>query len=85
MFLLLGLGPLGLAGRRVSKLLDFVENGDRASKSNEVVFPDPLVVDVPLQGELGNLSREGVRVLHGATHGSSSGSRRHSACKKIHC
>lgn len=80
LLLLLGLFPLSPAGRGVSKLLDLVENWNGESKGNNVVLPDPLVADVPLQWELGNLCSEGVRVLHGATHSTSSGSVRHSGC-----
>jgi len=71
MILLLGLGPLGLRLGGVGQLLDFVEDGRRQTQSDEPVLPDPLVVDVPLERELGDLGREGVGKLHGTTHGSS--------------
>lgn len=49
--------------------VDFVEDWKRQSKSDEIVAPDPLVLDVELQRELSDLRAEGVREFHRAPDG----------------
>jgi len=57
--------------RRVlrTQLADLVEHGHAGHGRNEVVAPDPLVLDVVLDGELGYLRGESVWVAHGASSG----------------
>jgi hypothetical protein len=47
--------------------VDFVEDRDGDSDSDQVVAPDPVVLDVVLQRELGDFRREGVWILHWAS------------------
>jgi hypothetical protein len=44
--------------------VDFVEDWHGNSKGDEIVTPDPVVLDVVFEWELGNFSREGVWELH---------------------
>lgn len=48
--------------------MDFVEQRNGHAERDEVVAPDPLVLEVVLDRELGQLRREGVRELHGTCH-----------------
>lgn len=68
-FLALRLSPLGDISGRVGHPVEFVEDWERQSEGDEIVAPDPLVLDVVLQGELGDLRAEGVRKFHWAPDG----------------
>lgn len=57
------------AAGQLTHAVDLVEDWDAQAESDEVVAPDPLVLDVVFQGELGDLSREGVREFHRASDG----------------
>lgn len=48
----------------LTKLADLVEDWDAQSYGDEVVLPDPLVVEVMFNWELGDLCREGVGEFH---------------------
>lgn len=54
---------------QLTQSVDFVEDWDAHSEGDEVVAPNPLVLDVILQWELGDLSREGVWIFHRAADG----------------
>uniref|UniRef100_A0A8D8MKC0 (northern house mosquito) hypothetical protein n=1 Tax=Culex pipiens TaxID=7175 RepID=A0A8D8MKC0_CULPI len=65
-FLALGFGPLGYVSGRVGQLADLVEQRDGQTECDKVVAPDPLILEVVLDRELGQLGGEGVRELHRA-------------------
>lgn len=55
--------------KQLTHLLDPHEDRNAQSNSNPVVLEEPYVLSVVCPGELGNLGREGVGVLHhAATH-----------------
>ena len=49
--------------------MDLVEDRGGDGDSDHPVFPDPLVLNVELHGELRYFSAEGVGELHGAAWG----------------
>lgn len=53
----------------LTQLADLVEHGNASDAGNEVVAPDPLILNVVLKRELGNLSGEGVWISHGTSNG----------------
>lgn len=50
----------------LTQLADLVEQRDGQTECDKVVAPDPLVLEVVLDRELGQLGGEGVRELHRA-------------------
>lgn len=53
----------------LTQLADLVENGNASDTGNEVVAPDPLILNVVLKRELGELSGESVWISHGTSSG----------------
>lgn len=53
----------------LTQSVDLVEHRDAESEGDEVVAPDPLVLDMEFQWELCDLGREGVWEFHGASGG----------------
>lgn len=53
----------------LTQLADLVEHGNASDTGNEVVAPDPLVLNVVLKRELGELGGESVWISHGTSNG----------------
>lgn len=52
----------------LTQFADFIEDGNAQTEGNEIVSPDPLLLDIMLQRELGDFCTECIWILHWASN-----------------